>query len=67
MNEGAKNQQKELEEIKTKEINKETNKTPIVVHKAEGSTKIDKVYGKVVKQESIKKNAQKDEDLHKNT
>ena len=56
----SKNQEKELDEIKTKEINKETNKAPIVVDITEGSTKIDKVFGKVEKQESILKTAQKD-------
>ena len=51
-------------EIKNKEINKETKKS-FVVDIPEGSSQIDKVYGKVDNLESILKNAQKDEELHK--
>ena len=61
MNEGVQNQQKEL---KKKKLIRTQQKT-IVVDIPEGSKQIDKVYGKVDKQESILKTAQKNEDLHR--
>ena len=64
MNEGVKNQEKELVEIKNKENNRENKKT-VVVYIQEGTTQLDKVYEKVDKEERIQKTTQRNEERQK--
>ena len=65
MEEGAKTQEKELEKIKIKESEKDTNKQQTSAGIPKGVTKINKLYKKVDKQESLKKEAEREEKLHR--
>ena len=65
MDEGVKNQEKELEEINREKVNIKENSQPKIIQITEGSTRLDKVFKTVDKHERIKKTAQRNEKIHK--
>ena len=65
MDEGVKNQEKELDELrKEKENSKETSKTKII-NSPEGVTRLDTENKKIDKHKRIEETAQRDEKIHK--
>ena len=65
MDEGVKNQEKELEEINREKVNIKENSQPKIIQITEGSTRLDKVFKTVDKHERIKKTAQRNDERQK--
>ena len=65
MDEGVKNNEKDLKKLKKEIENIKENSKPKILNIHKGSRSLDNVYKKVDKQERIDKPAQKDEKIHK--